>query len=141
MSLSPTVDGNPGKPRSATAPDNNPGGGYLSPVPSPLFPFSSPGTSILLPLRFGEPHQGPGQRHRRPPVGSVHVIHQKAAAVLYTNALIGLREGLEATRVVIILGAYLKKTGQRRSYPWLWGGIAAAPVVTVSVFLIIHFGT
>jgi high-affinity iron transporter len=71
----------------------------------------------------------------------VHVIHQKAAAVFYTNALIGLREGLEATMVVIILAAYLKKTGQRRSYPWLWGGIVAALAMTVSVFLIIHFGT
>ncbi|AEK37123.1 hypothetical protein CVAR_1771 [Corynebacterium variabile DSM 44702] len=61
--------------------------------------------------------------------------------MFHTNALIGLREGLEATMVVIILAAHLKKTGQRRSYPWLWGGIAAALVVTVSVFLIIHFGT
>ncbi|WP_297008730.1 iron uptake transporter permease EfeU [uncultured Corynebacterium sp.] len=61
--------------------------------------------------------------------------------MFYTNALIGLREGLEATMVVIILAAYLKKTGQRRSYPWLWGGIIAALAVTVGVFLIIHFGT
>lgn len=61
--------------------------------------------------------------------------------MFYTNALIGLREGLEATMVVIILAAYLKKTGQRRSYPWLWGGIISALVVTVGVFLIIHFGT
>lgn len=66
---------------------------------------------------------------------------QKAASVFYTNALIGLREGLEATMVVIILAAYLKKTGQRRSYPWLWGGIVAALAVTVTVFLVIHFGT
>ncbi|AGP31078.1 iron uptake transporter permease EfeU [Corynebacterium terpenotabidum] len=61
--------------------------------------------------------------------------------MFYTNALIGLREGLEATMVVIILAAYLKKTGQRRSYPWLWGGVIAALAVTVGVFLIIHFGT
>lgn len=61
--------------------------------------------------------------------------------MFYTNALIGLREGLEATMVVIILAAYLKKTGQRRSYPWLWGGIILALLVTIGVFLIIHFGT
>lgn len=61
--------------------------------------------------------------------------------LFYANALIGLREGLEATMVVIILAAYLKKTGQRRSYPWLWGGVIAALLVTVGIFLIIHFGT
>jgi high-affinity iron transporter len=61
--------------------------------------------------------------------------------VFYTNALIGLREGLEATMVVIILAAYLRKTDQRRSYPWLWGGVLAALLVTVGVFLVIHFGT
>ncbi|MEY8567338.1 iron uptake transporter permease EfeU [Corynebacteriaceae bacterium 7-707] len=61
--------------------------------------------------------------------------------MFYTNALIGLREGLEATMVVIILAAYLNKTGQRRSYPWLWAGISAALLLTVGTFLVINFGS
>jgi high-affinity iron transporter len=61
--------------------------------------------------------------------------------MFYTNALIGLREGLEATMVVIILAAYLNKTGQRRSYPWLWAGICSALVFTVGIFLVINFGS
>lgn len=61
--------------------------------------------------------------------------------MFYTNALIGLREGLEATMVVIILAAYLNKTGQRRSYSWLWAGICAALVFTVGIFLVINFGS
>lgn len=43
--------------------------------------------------------------------------------------------------VVIILAAYLRKTDQRRSYPWLWGGVVGALALTVGVFLVIHFGT
>lgn len=61
--------------------------------------------------------------------------------MFYTNALIGLREGLEATMVVIILAAYLNKTGQRRSFPWLWAGIIAALAFTVGIFLVINFGS
>ncbi|MDH2455233.1 FTR1 family protein [Corynebacterium bovis] len=61
--------------------------------------------------------------------------------MFYANALIGVREGLEATMVVIILAAYLTKTRQRRSLPWLWSGIVAALAVTVAVFLLIHYGT
>lgn len=61
--------------------------------------------------------------------------------MFYTNALIGLREGLEATMVVIILAAYLKKTGQHRSFPWLWAGIVAALAFTVGIFLVINFGS
>ena len=60
--------------------------------------------------------------------------------MFYANALIGVREGLEATMVVIILAAYLTKTRQRRSLPWLWSGIIATPPmiswpVVVSVFV------
>ncbi|MGP9760119.1 iron uptake transporter permease EfeU [Corynebacterium sp. AOP12-C2-36] len=61
--------------------------------------------------------------------------------MFYTNALIGLREGLEATMVVIILAAYLNKTGQRCSFPWLWAGIIAALAFTVGIFLVINFGS
>jgi len=45
--------------------------------------------------------------------------------------LIGLREGLEVTLVVSILIAYLVKAGRRRELFPLWGGVAAAVVVSV----------
>lgn len=131
----------PEKPDQDPPPESAPGAISNHPHTVPLFCFHCSGTNILLPQSFGEPHHHAVRRHRPTTAVTVHVIHQKAAAVFYTNALIGLREGLEATMVVIILAAYLKKTGQRRSYPWLWGGIVAALAVTVSVFLIIHFGT
>lgn len=61
--------------------------------------------------------------------------------MLYANLLIGLREGLEATMIVIILAAYLKKTGRSHERPWLWGGVAAALALTVISFLVLQFGT
>ena len=61
--------------------------------------------------------------------------------MLYANLLIGLREGLEATMIVIILAAYLKKTGRSHEHPWLWGGVAAALAITVVSFLVLQFGT
>jgi high-affinity iron transporter len=45
--------------------------------------------------------------------------------------LIGLREGLEVTLVVSILIAYLVKAGRGRELLPLWGGVAAAVVLSV----------
>ena len=52
--------------------------------------------------------------------------------MLFSSALIGLREGLEAALVVSILIAFLVKADQRASLKWVWGGVAAALVICVA---------
>ena len=47
---------------------------------------------------------------------------------MFSNYLIGLREGLEAALVVGILVAYLVRSGNRSGLVWLWSGVAAAIV-------------
>lgn len=60
---------------------------------------------------------------------------------LFGSALIGLREGLEAAIVVTILVAFLVKSDRRDALKWVWLGVGAAIVLTVTVFLVIQYGT
>jgi FTR1 family protein len=56
------------------------------------------------------------------------------------NFLIGLREGLEATLIVVLLMAYLIKTGRRALIPRLWAGVAIAVAVSVAFGALLTFG-
>lgn len=42
------------------------------------------------------------------------------------NYLFGLREGLEATLVIVLLMAYLSKSGRSHLLPKLWAGVGVA---------------
>jgi high-affinity iron transporter len=59
--------------------------------------------------------------------------------VLFSSALIGLREGLEAALVVSILIAFLVKSDKRDYLKWVWTGVAAALVLCVAIGTIIAY--
>lgn len=62
------------------------------------------------------------------------------SAQLFGSGLIGLREGLEAGIVVMVLVAFLVKTNRRDALKWVWLGVAGALAMTVIAFLGIQYG-
>ncbi len=62
-------------------------------------------------------------------------------AQLVGSGLIGVREGLETGIVVMILVAFLVKTGRREMIPWATLGVAGAVAMEAAIFLGIHYGT
>ncbi|RPF33035.1 iron uptake transporter permease EfeU [Streptomyces sp. TLI_185] len=60
---------------------------------------------------------------------------------MFSNYLIGLREGLEASLVVCILIAYLVKTGRRDAIRPIWIGIAIAVLIAMGFGCTLEFGS
>ncbi|CAK7285129.1 iron uptake transporter permease EfeU [Streptomyces sp. RM1] len=60
---------------------------------------------------------------------------------MFSNYLIGLREGLEASLVVCILIAYLVKTGRRDALRPVWTGIGIAIALAMGFGCALEFGS
>ncbi|MFD8304038.1 iron uptake transporter permease EfeU [Streptomyces sp. NPDC059690] len=60
---------------------------------------------------------------------------------MFSNYLIGLREGLEASLVVCILIAYLVKTGRRDAIRPIWIGISIAVLIAMGFGCVLEFGS
>jgi high-affinity iron transporter len=60
---------------------------------------------------------------------------------VFSNYLIGLREGLEASLVVCILIAYLVRTGRRDALKPIWTGIGIAVALALGFGSLLEFGS
>ncbi|MFF7444782.1 MULTISPECIES: iron uptake transporter permease EfeU [unclassified Streptomyces] len=60
---------------------------------------------------------------------------------MFSNYLIGLREGLEASLVVCILIAYLVRTGRRDALKPIWTGIGVAVALALGFGCALEFGS
>lgn len=61
--------------------------------------------------------------------------------MLFSSALIGLREGLEAALVVSILVAFLVRTDRRPALRWVWLGVSTAIVLSIAVGAVLTYTT